>query len=127
MGILELRERVRRELAAALQARGAGNEGKARVCARRAAGWSIAPHKRSQEGARTSGNAYENLRWLQQKSSGAPARLQKAAGRLSARIRPDHTLPFEADPLQDALTIVRHFMDIDIASGDFEGPEGLKR
>jgi len=37
-----LKQRVGREFAQALRARQAGNEGRARVCARRAAGWAIA-------------------------------------------------------------------------------------
>jgi hypothetical protein len=124
MDTQELRERVRRELAAASQARSAGNEGKARVCARRAAGWSIIPYMQAQAGPRHAGNAYQNLGWLQKRGSGAPAHLREAAGRLTERIRPDHTLPFDEDPLRDARIIVQHFMDLDLTPAGRERSEG---
>jgi hypothetical protein len=93
------RKRIEAELTRAEQARAEGKEGMARVCARRAAGWAAAGEK--------SGSAVDRLRSLAADDS-APAEVRQAAARLTARLSPDHTLPFEQDPLDDARLIVRY-------------------
>jgi hypothetical protein len=86
-------------MAYARAAREHGKEGRARVCARRAAGWAVAtsfpevPRK----------GAFSLLRWLE---SEGPEELRAAAGRLTERVTPDHELPHDGDPLQDAALIV---------------------
>jgi hypothetical protein len=118
----KLRDRIWQELEAACQARKAGNEGQARVCARRAAGWALGPYIEANEGRPASINAYDNLRWLQ-RDSATPAPLRQAAQRLTARIRPDHSLPFEEDMLADALMIARHFTSIDTDNRGLQRPD----
>jgi len=93
------------ELAAARDARQQGNEGKARVCARRAAGWAIALGFQDQFGAQATGNAFVLLAWLQRQSA-LSLELRQAAERLTVRINQDHELPHDQDPIDDAALIV---------------------
>lgn len=122
MGSTELREVVKAELEAAMGARRAGNEGKARVCARRAAGWALGPYIQAQEGTRPSANALWALAWLQG-DRGSPGPIREAARRLSTRIDRDHTLPFEEDILTDAVAIVSHFLGEEMDLSEFSGGE----
>jgi hypothetical protein len=97
---------VRAELEAAVRAREDGNEGMARVCARRAAGWAIGlVHGQFAEGEQPP-NAYHLLQWFSSKED-APEALRQAAKRLTTRITPAHTLPHPDDPLEDAQAIVQ--------------------
>lgn len=50
--------------------------------------------------------------------------MREAARRLTARIRPDHSLPFEEDVLNDALMIANHYIDVEMDPMDFGGSEG---
>ena len=98
---VELRERIEAELAYARAARKQGKEGRARVCARRAAGWAIAAHYSSGHER----GALSQLRWLE-KNEEVSEELRSAAGRLTEQITEDHKLPHSEDPLQDAEFIV---------------------
>lgn len=95
------RARIDAELAYARAARDHGKEGRARVCARRAAGWAVAAHY---PGSPKLG-AYSILRWLESQTD-ASVEIRSAAGRLSERVNEDHKLPHSEDPLKDAETIV---------------------
>lgn len=86
-------------MAYARAARQHGKEGRARVCARRAAGWAIAA--RHPELPQRS--AISLLRWLQEHG---PKELNAAAGRLLVGVDEEHRLPHPEDPLEDAETIV---------------------
>jgi HEPN domain-containing protein len=101
----ELRGRVEAELSRAERARRAGQEGRARVCARRAAGWSLQGYYRRRTGRPAPANALDLLRWLQRDVE-APQHLRLAAGRLTARVTQDFRLPHQQDPLDDARRIV---------------------
>jgi hypothetical protein len=81
--------------------RAAGNEGRARVCARRAAGFALA----ASAGITGRPNAYESLR----RAARAPAlsdAVREAAARLCVRVTEAHRLPHLEDPLEDARLIV---------------------
>jgi hypothetical protein len=93
---IELAERFRRE----------GNEGRARVCARRAAGWAIRPTFRQATGQTPPGDVVALLRWYRDLPE-APTDLRFAAGRLAVAVTTDHKLPHEEDPLEDARHLVR--------------------
>ena len=93
---IDLAERYRRE----------GNEGRARVCARRAAGWAIRPTFRRETGQTPPGDVVVILRWYRD-STDAPVGLRRAAGRLAVSVTPEHSLPHAEDPLEDARAIVR--------------------
>lgn len=98
-------ERVAAELLAAEWARKRGNEGRARVCARRAAGWAIAAHLDRRGMSRSSDSALELLRHIQQDASFSES-IRAASRRLAARVTPEHQLPHVEDPLEDARRIV---------------------
>jgi hypothetical protein len=101
----ELRSIVTREMDDALAARARGQEGRARVCFRRAAGWAIASLQANVDQESHLGNALEALTWF-----GAELRFQQelreSAIRLTTRVSDDHTLPFEQDPQSDAERLI---------------------
>lgn len=93
------------ELQAARQARQQGNEGKARVCARRAAGWAISRRYHGDPAAGLPVSAYRVLQWFQAQP-GVADNLRQAAARLTIHINEDHDLPHQQDPLEDANLLV---------------------
>jgi len=96
---------IEAELAQAQKAREAGNEGQARVCARRAAGIATREWYRRRLGPGWHGDALKQLQRLQEDVL-VPERVREAARRLTTRVDFDHTLPFEDDPIEDARGIV---------------------
>jgi hypothetical protein len=102
---VELKARIEAELAYARAARKQGKEGRARVCARRAAGWAIAAHYANNR----SRGALSQLRWLEGNAEVSEA-LRSAAGRLTEQVTEDHDLPHSEDPLQDAEFIVAELL-----------------
>jgi len=95
---------VAAELARAQWARQAGNHGRARVCARRAAGWALGgwPTSQAELPDGKPGNAYEALRSAAEDEA-PPAPVRVAAQRLTARVDEAFSLPFDQDPIEDAL------------------------
>ncbi|MEA1978083.1 MAG: hypothetical protein U9N80_09320 [Chloroflexota bacterium] len=119
--LLTLKRTIRRELEDADQARIEGNEGRARVCARRAAGWAVSFTRSLNEEREIEANAYEMLQWLAQQADTVDA-VRAAATRLTARVSLDHTLPFPEDPLEDARMIVEALLGVNWAAmGDAQG------
>ena len=102
-----MRSRIEAELAHARAAREHGKEGRARVCARRAAGWAIAIHFADVQADtdQSTRGALSHLNWLKNHPE-APLELRAAAGRLTEQVDEDHLLPHEEDPLEDAELIV---------------------
>jgi hypothetical protein len=103
-------ERVRAELERAERARSENNEGRARVCARRAAGWAVGFFFSQKTEGPTNRDALKLLERYRD-LEGAPENLRAAAGRLTARVTRDHRLPHRADPLADARRIVRGLLE----------------
>lgn len=102
----ELLERIRRELHWTREAQEAGNEGRARVCARRAAGLAIRQYFLEAHGT---GYAPDALRALRRAADDdtLPAHVRHAVARLIAR--ENDPTPRTTDPLQDAHVIISHF------------------
>ena len=98
---LDFRARIEAELAYARAARKQGKEGRARVCARRAAGWAIAAHYPNSQPR----GALSQLRWLESNAE-VSEDLRSAAGRLTEQVTERHELPHPEDPIQDAEFIV---------------------
>lgn len=94
-------ERFTYEMQTAVQARTAGNEGMARVCARRAAGIIVAEYFRRRGLEWKSASAYDALRILRT-LPGISEKSIQAADHLLARLTPEHTLPIDADLLAEA-------------------------
>jgi hypothetical protein len=102
----DLRSIVQRELKLGRQAREQGNEGRARVCARRAAGWAVRfVYTPDSSESIPETNAYRYLLWLKQERR-FPGNVREAAERLTARVNQEFSLPFDQDPLDDAALIV---------------------
>lgn len=93
------------ELQAAEAARAEGNEGKARVCARRAAGYAIRAFYRQSRGGTWTGSALQQLKTLRDDEA-QPESLRAAAQRLTAQVNHDHAMPFQEDVLDDARLLV---------------------
>jgi hypothetical protein len=85
--------------------RAEGRAGRARVCARRAAGWAIGPTYRRSTGAEPPANAMTLLRWYRDFPE-ATESLRRAAGRLTTHVTRDHALPHPEDPVDDARTLI---------------------
>lgn len=101
-----LRERIEQELHHARRSRDEGNEGRARVCARRAAGWAVESiYQDDHEQALPESNAYRFLVWLQAQGR-FPTHIRQAAERLTTRVDEQFNLPFDEDPIEDAESIV---------------------
>jgi HEPN domain-containing protein len=111
-----LRRRIDAEIALAEEAREAGREGRARVCARRAAGLAARSLLEARRIRPRSASAYDALRSLAALDD-IPTALRKAAGRLTERVTEGFTLPHEEDPLADALEVIAASLD----EGGLEG------
>jgi hypothetical protein len=107
-----LKAQIRHEMEHAAASRMGGNEGRARVCARRAAGWAVNHLRQSNNDAAKPGNAYEALRWLQDQTM-IEESVRRAAQRLTTRLTPEHKMPYSEDPLQDAEWVIKHIFNED--------------
>jgi len=93
------------ELERGRAAQAAGQAGRARVCARRAAGLAIKAWYQARAGGLWGGDALTQLRRLQAEAA-VPDGVRAAAGRLTTTVDGDHALPFADDPLVDAGLII---------------------
>ena len=100
---------IEQELAVAEAAWKDANEGRARVCARRAVAlatdWWLDRHTVP----RWRGDAMEHLRRIQQDAS-FPLAVREAAERLSTAVTKRHAAPFSTDPISDARLIIEHLL-----------------
>jgi len=96
---------VEKELAQAHKARAMGNEGQARVCARRAAGIAIRAWYQRRAASGWQGDAMKQLQRLQDDAL-VPEKVREAARRLTAVVGLEHQLPFGDDPIEDARGII---------------------
>ncbi|MCB2178691.1 hypothetical protein KQH61_04670 [bacterium] len=64
MADMQTIQKISHELAQARQAQTSGNQGRARVCARRAAGWAIEAYLRAQGQASPTPNAFKNIQYF---------------------------------------------------------------
>ena len=103
---------IRTELQMAETARIGGNKGKARVCARRAAGWAIREWQSQHGILERDGSAYWYLQVAAMDRS-LPTDIRVAAGNLIMRINEEHILPVGADVLDDARALVDFFLASD--------------
>ena len=92
---------IETEFDRAQQARLKGNEGQARVCARRAAGLAIREYFTRQGMQISSTSAYDLLNLLKEDSL-LPLNLKLAADRLTMRVTEEFKLPVEVDLVAEA-------------------------
>ncbi len=97
------------ELAQAERARQRGNEGMARVCARRAAGHVIRRYFESQGKPPPAAGAYQLLRVLREEI-GISARVQQVAHQFTLPITFEHELPVEADLIADVRWLAQELL-----------------
>jgi hypothetical protein len=100
-------EQIAQELAAAQAAQKDGNDGKARVCARRAVACATQAWLARLPVPCWQGDAMAQLRQIQQDMS-FPLSLRQAAERLSTSVTRRHEAPFTSDPVTDAKILVAH-------------------
>jgi hypothetical protein len=98
---------IEQELATAEAAWNEGNEGKARVCARRAVARATEQWMERLPVQRWRGDAMEHLRQIQQDAS-FPLPIRQAAERLRTKVTQRQTAPFTIDPISDARLIIAH-------------------
>jgi HEPN domain-containing protein len=92
---------IQQELERAAQARAKGNEGQARVCARRAAGIAIREYFKRRGIYPKSVSAYDLLNQLKAEPLLSPD-LRLAAEHLTLRVNEEFKLPVEADLVAEA-------------------------
>jgi anti-sigma factor ChrR (cupin superfamily) len=97
---------VQEEMLLAKQSRAEGNEGRARVCARRAAGTAAGQYLLGRGVGSTQDNAVQSLLALAGLDS-LPERVQIAAGWLVERVDESSNLPPEVDLIQEAAIVIR--------------------
>lgn len=101
---------IQEELVQAESARAGGNEGMARVCARRAAGIAAGEYI-SRRGLNYSAtSAYDRLKFLSG-SDAVPDDIRQVAERFLVRVMPDHTLPIETDLVAEAHWLVDKLLE----------------
>ncbi|MBU6432180.1 MAG: hypothetical protein KJS98_02550 [Nitrospirae bacterium] len=98
---------IEQELAAAEAARQDRNDGKARVCARRAVGLAVEAWFAQLPIPRRRGDAMAHLRQIQQDGT-FPLPIRQAAERLSTPVTRQHAAPFTTNPVADARLIIAH-------------------
>jgi len=98
---------IEEELAAAEAARQDSNDGKARVCARRAVALATEAWLARLPIPRWRGDAMAHLRQIQQDES-FPLPIRQAAERLSTPVTRQHAAPFTINPIADARLIIAH-------------------
>jgi len=98
---------IEQELVAAEAAHYDGNDGKARVCARRAVARATEAWIAQLPSPPWHGDAMAHLRHIQQDAS-FPLSIRQAAERLSTPVTRQHATPFTTDPVGDARLIIAH-------------------
>lgn len=109
-------EKIEEELRQASHWRTEGNEGRARVCARRAAGWAVGNYRRRSSHTDVDDDAYKQLIWLRDQTD-EDRELREAADRLCTKVREDFELPHNEDPLEDARLIIDGLRDLPTSGG----------
>ena len=99
--ISAIQEKLEKEFSLAEQARAKGNEGQARVCARRAAGIAVREYL-TRKGTRSgSASAYDLLNFLKDEPHLSPD-LKLIADHLTLRVNEEFKLPVDADLVAEA-------------------------
>jgi len=111
------------ELSAAKQAWQDGNEGKARVCARRAVAAAAEAWSAGRGEAPVQADAMAYLRRIRQQMT-FPLSVREAAERLTTAVTRRHDAPFTDDPISDASAIIAHLV---AATPGKEPPEAQSR
>lgn len=109
MTAYDWKDNARKEIARAEAARGKGNEGMARVCARRAAGHIIREFLKRRDFAAGTTNAFSLIQIVQSSPELSPE-IKEVASHFLLRITPEHALPVEADLIEEARWLARELL-----------------
>lgn len=101
MPCMEWEAQIQAEFQKAARARELGNEGQARVCARRAAGIAVREYLIRRGTRPPSTSAYDLLNLIREDPL-LPADLQQIAGHLTLRVTEEFKLPVDADLVAEA-------------------------
>ncbi len=101
---------IKAEFEKAEQARLRGNEGQARVCARRAAGLAVREYLTRQGIRPPSVSAYDLLKRLKEDPHLSPD-LRRIADHLTLRVTEEFKLPVNADLVAEARTFCKDLLD----------------
>lgn len=112
-------ETLTNELANAVEARKSGNHGRARVCARRAAGWAIREYLRGKGISLDTPNAYEYIKYLQNRPDTNPE-MRAVLGHFLERVQKDSPeedayWPLEADLIEEARWVIETLLDFKVS------------
>lgn len=115
MSIEGWEKRVETELQRAETARAEGNEGMARVCARRAAGFAAGEYLTRRGIDFRNPSAFERIKFLATLPDLSPE-VRAVCEHFLLRITPDHTLPVEADLVAEARWLIDQLLSDTTAS-----------
>ena len=101
------RLQIKEEILLAKQSRQEGNEGRARVCARRAAGAAVQKYLIKKGISQKQENAIQSLLIFKQSES-LPVGVQEAVNWLVERVNEDHNLPSEIDLIHEAGVVIQY-------------------
>ena len=100
---------IQEEILLAKQSRIEGNEGRARVCARRAAGAAAQGYLEKVGISDQAENAMESLRTMKNELK-LPERVEEAIDWLLHRVDLDHNLPANVDLIYEAETVIQYIL-----------------
>lgn len=103
------RDFTAQELELAQNARKSGNEGRARVCARRAAGYVIGEYLFRNKIDFETGSALERLRYIYSAADTHPE-AKETASHFLVHTTPEHKLPIEADLIADVDLLAKQLL-----------------
>jgi len=109
------RLRLTNELRTGLKARNKGNEGMARVCARRAAGIIASEYLARQGYILDTPSVLEQLRFLIDLPDTSES-VRRTAEHLLVHLNPDHTFPGDADLIAEARWLAQELLSEDLAA-----------
>jgi len=123
MDTLNWKSQAQLELKIAESARQSGNEGKARVCARRAAGHIAGEYLLRRGFAVNSTSAYTRLQHLDNMPH-LDARIHEVVRSFLIHVNQDHELPSEIDLLNEARWLAQILLQENLSEGDFHREVG---
>lgn len=102
--------RITQELEKADRSRAEGNEGKARVCARRAVGIAIGEYFKSNGYPDSDRSVYNRLRELSELPT-VSKQIHEIASHFLLRVTPEHDLPVEVDLIAEARWLITELLN----------------
>jgi hypothetical protein len=104
------KQEYQEEIEHAIQARSTGNEGMARVCARRAAGIVIGEYLLHRGFTNIIHSAYERISVFNDLPD-VDLKCKEIASHFLLKVNPDHTLPLEVDLINEAMWLEKTLMN----------------